>query len=51
MRKLVLVAIAFIALSFTACGNKVTDNTEKSDSVTVDSITQVDSIALDSITE
>jgi len=51
MKRLIFVAMTFIALSFTACGNKATDIVEENDSVITDSIAQVDSITVDSIAE
>lgn len=51
MRKLVLVAMTFMALSFAACGNNAQGTTEENDSVITDSIAQVDSITTDSIAE
>lgn len=51
MKRLIFVAMTFIALSFTACGNKATGIVEENDSVITDSIAQVDSITADSIAE
>lgn len=49
MKKLFFVAMTFIALSFAACGDKITGNVGDNDSVIIDSTTQVDSITTDSI--
>lgn len=51
MKKLVFMIVAFVAMSFAACGNKTTDvaavDTTATD--TIDSIEVVDSIATDSV--
>ncbi len=46
MKKLVLMFVAMVAISFASCGNKTAQNANGADSDTV----VVDSIAIDSIT-
>jgi hypothetical protein len=49
MKKIMLVAVAFVGMCFASCGNKANGNAEAVDSTVVDSIEVVDSLAGDSI--
>ena len=51
MKKLVFMFVAFVAMSFAACGNKAAATVENDSTVvdSIDSITVVDSIAIDSV--
>ena len=52
MKKLVFMFVAFVAMSFAACGNKTAATVENDSTAvdSVDSIAVVDSIAIDSVT-
>lgn len=49
MRKVMLIAIAFMATSFISCGNSVAEKNDANDTINVDSVEQVDTIMTDSI--
>lgn len=52
MKKLVFMFVAFVAMSFAACGGNTASTVEENDSTVVDSIDSiavVDSIAIDSV--
>ena len=51
MKKLVFMFVAFVAMSFAACGNKTAATVENDSTAvdSVDSIAVIDSIAIDSV--
>lgn len=48
MKKLVFMFVAFAAISFASCGNKISDNAATTDSDSVATVDSTDSVSSDS---